>query len=156
MPYAKGQYDGKDHPNKGKRYVNKRPLNDQLYRITAEQIAWVAGIIEGEGSFIVEKRRIGKYATRLYVSGRITVNMTDQDVIERLAELCGGNVTYEPQKAPNRKDQWRWTFRQYENLKVLCDLLRPWMAVRRTAQMDHMFEVVDEAREEVRRLNCPD
>lgn len=149
MGFPKGMYRGKDSPNYGKRYVTRSEVNPELKKISPEQVAWVAGIIEGEGSFIVEKRRSGAYATRVYASARIQANMTDQDVIERLAELMGGKINLERQKDPNRKDQWRWTLRGYETVRTACTLLRPWMFERRIRQMDHMFAVVDAVREEV-------
>lgn len=149
MPPKKGSVTKDANPNYGNRYVRPGKIPPQLYVITPEQVAWVAGIIEGEGSFIVERRRNGQYATRVYASGRITVNMTDLDVIQRLQVLMGGTINHEPQKAENRKDQWRWTFRGYDALILAAQLIRPWMCERRTTQMDRMFSVVDEVRNDV-------
>jgi len=149
MGMPRGIYRGKNNSNYGKRYIQRSKIYPELEKLTSEQVAWIAGIIEGEGSFIAEKRRNGEFATRVYASARITVNMTDRDVIEKLAELAGGRVNLERQKAPNRKDQWKWTFRGYENVIILTDLLRPWMFERRTGQLDHMLVVVNEVRQEV-------
>lgn len=149
LPYPKGKYTGANHPSYGKRYVCASKVNPQLAELTPEQVAWVAGIIEGEGSFIAEKRRNGRYATRVYASARIQVQMTDEDVIIRLQELMGGTVHSYPDKRPQCKDQFRWTFRGYENVVAALELLRPWMFSRRTEQMDRMMATVDEVRSEV-------
>ena len=57
------------------------------------EIAWIAGLLEGEGSF-------------LNVSGRgleIHVQMTDKDIVERAARTLGSNRLYEYQPNGNRK-----------------------------------------------------
>lgn len=143
---------GPEHPNYGRRYVTRGEVNPRVLALTPEQVAWIAGIIEGEGSFIAEKRRSGQYATRVYASARIQVQMTDLDVIERLQELTGGVIHTYADKRPNCKDQHRWTFRGYENVVALTELIRPWMFSRRTRQMDRMLATVNEVRSEV----CPD
>lgn len=49
--------------------------------ISISEIAWAAGLLEGEGSFIMSDRAI-----------TIAVNMVDRDVIERIASLLGGQA----------------------------------------------------------------
>ncbi len=66
--------------------------------ICPAEIAWIAGLLEGEGSFVVSDRSLV-----------IAVNMTDRDVIERATGLLGGN-TYArrcPAIERPRKQQWR-------------------------------------------------
>lgn len=146
MSYPKGMYMGTDSPNYGKRYLAKGKIHPELRTLRPEQVAWIAGIIEGEGSFIAERRRSGRYATRIYASARIQVQMTDLDVIEKLRTLAGGTINTYVDKRPQCKDQYRWTFRGYENVVLMTDLLRPWMFSRRTGQMDRMLEIVNEVR----------
>lgn len=54
----------------------------------AVTIAWLAGILEGEGTF-------GHYS-----STRIKVQMGDKDIIERVAKLWGVEVKTRPDKRP--------------------------------------------------------
>jgi hypothetical protein len=49
--------------------------------ISTADIAWAAGLIEGEGSFAMAGR-----------TPKIAVNMIDRDIIERLAVILGGRV----------------------------------------------------------------
>lgn len=49
---------------------------------TTEDLIWLAGLLEGEGSFDLHK---GKYP-------RIRVGMTDRDVVGRAATLLGAQV----------------------------------------------------------------
>jgi hypothetical protein len=50
----------------------------------------VAGILEGEGCFFVTTRTTAKYGP--YVYARVTVCMTDRDIIERLQHVTGVGV----------------------------------------------------------------
>jgi hypothetical protein len=47
--------------------------------MTATDIAWLAGIIEGEGTF----------GRKGHPAGQVRVQMTDEDVIDRLHSLTG-------------------------------------------------------------------
>ena len=51
--------------------------------VNIKNLYWMAGILEGEGSFVIDNR---------YLSPRITVAMTDRDIIEKFAFFIGTNV----------------------------------------------------------------
>lgn len=57
--------------------------------MTDTDIAWVAGLLEGEGYFgcriATTKNRPGK----AYLQVRICVNMTDEDVLRRAQSITG-------------------------------------------------------------------
>ncbi len=132
------------HFNYGRRYVNHRPPPPELSVITPEQVAWVAGMIEGEGSFIIDRREGGR---RTYASPRIQVSMTDRDVIERLRDLCGGRVAFEPQHGKmNRQDQWRWSLQGYDAVAALGPLILPWLGERRAVRYQEVMAIVEEVR----------
>lgn len=64
-------------------------------------IAWLAGLLEGEGCFLLT----GPNKT----SPRISLNMTDKDIVERVAALTGVksiHIRERRSKNPNHKDQW--------------------------------------------------
>jgi hypothetical protein len=68
-----------------------------------KDIAWLAGLLEGEGSFICVKSsptRPGNYAAI-----RITVQMTDEDVIQRAAQIMGTKV-YQRKQIEGKKTVW--------------------------------------------------
>jgi hypothetical protein len=99
--------------------------------MTEGEIAWVAGIIEGEGSFI----RAGKNANAVTVK----VAMKDEDVIKRLQTVTQmGSVCYD------KYGMWTWQVARRDESPVLIELVRPWMGVRRTAKInDVMSTFVD-------------
>ena len=61
-------------------------------------IAWLAGLLEGEGSFVFNRKAGGRCDVR------IQLNMTDQDIIERAAKMLGRSV-YRAQRGGD-KPQW--------------------------------------------------
>lgn len=105
---------------------------------SSEEIAWLAGILEGEGSFWLNKSTV---SGKLYQYPLITVNMTDLDVIERVTELFG--VTpYKIPIRPDRKQSWRATI-QGAGAVSLMRLLRPWMSERRGEKIDELIAYWD-------------
>src|SRR5213594_2803751 len=60
------------------------------------QIAWLAGVLEAEGSFLMSGRAIA-----------IVANMTDRDIVERIAHLLGGTLHDVPHNNPRRLPVWR-------------------------------------------------
>jgi hypothetical protein len=89
-----------------------------------EEIAWAAGIFEGEGC-VTE------------VEGRFTlkVNNTDEWVILRFAEIVRLGSTYGPYRnsekdGHRRKPFWVWTAAA-ENAMDVMQMLAPWLSERR-------------------------
>ncbi len=72
---------------------------------TAIEIAWTAGIIEGEGSFNGSRRTIG--------SIQITAGQSDPWILRRLMALYGGHLCLtsrrcRPNGVDSKKDFWTW------------------------------------------------
>lgn len=70
------------------------PLGD-IEAIRIHDIAWLAGLLEGEGCFSIVGRSVV-----------IELQMTDKDVVEHAAQLLNTPV-YVNKKKPNRKMVWR-------------------------------------------------
>jgi hypothetical protein len=97
--------------------------------MTEAEIAWAAGIIEGEGC-------IG-WVTRTSVS--VNVSMTDEDVIRRLHAVLGvGGVTAHD-RSPH-KTQYRWSVRNRDGAEFVLRAIRPWMGQRRGVRIDEALE----------------
>ena len=107
-------------------------------KITNEDIAYIAGLFDGEGSIYYARRKEKKKkhngeGYRYSMSQRISmeITMTDQSVIRWVHEILGcGTVVKKPRKG-KRKDgtnylmQWKWrcTFR---DAYYVCLLIWPW------------------------------
>lgn len=100
---------------------------------SSEEIAWLAGILDGEGSFLLNRSIVGG---KVYLYPKITVNMTDLDVMERVADLFGTS-TYVLPKKEDRKQAWRASI-QGAGAVSLMRLLRPWMSERRGEKIDEL------------------
>jgi hypothetical protein len=87
---------------------------------------WVAGLLEGEGSFLL--KRAG--GTTLVVQ----CAMTDLDIIERLAGLCGGSFYPVARQKAHHKDAWSWSLRGQPAYDLMRDLY-PMMGQRRQGQI---------------------
>lgn len=104
-----------------------------------EEVAWAAGLFEGEGS--VTQRR-----------GMILASLksTDEETPHRFCRIVQGGTIYGPYRydSPDgfrRKPFWVWIGESVDALEALR-LLLPWLGTRRTAR------VRDLAREERLRL----
>ncbi len=96
--------------------------------VTPENLHWLAGILEGEGSFM---RGIPSSPNRV----RIAVQMTDRDVIERVARLWNGAVYECKARNPRHKASYRAQLDR-SGAVALMILLRPLMGQRRQGQID--------------------
>lgn len=119
------------------RFIKGHHQRKPLPKISELEAAWLAGILEGEGSFFVAAR-IRRPATKppwpqWYV--RVQIAMVDRDVIERVASLFGTSVTLRSVASGVRQAMWN-TQVSGPRAIALMRMLRPWMGERRTKQID--------------------
>jgi hypothetical protein len=72
--------------------------------VTTLDIAWLAGLLEGEACFMTGNRVV---KDRLYKRIYIQLVMTDRDIIERAAGLLGTAAKPMPWRPLSTKDTWR-------------------------------------------------
>jgi len=97
---------------------------EQKYNNTIE---WLAGLIEGEGSFIIKKTGVS-----------ITCQMTDEDVIKNIKSVFGGAVYFNKKRKEHWKDSWKWQING-EDAYNLAEQLKPHMFGRRTHQVNKLL-----------------
>jgi hypothetical protein len=92
-----------------------------IRQMSPEEVGWLAGILEGEGSFI----------SAGYCS--IQVTMTDRDIIARLVAITGVGRVHErrPQKS-NHKPSQLWVVAQHEQIRHPIEAVLPWLGERRS------------------------
>ena len=101
-----------------------------------QELAWLAGLLEGEASFTEST----KGQKRKGVHIRVRLNMTDYDIVERAVEVAArlgfGRVNINPRKAYNErcKPQWIacWTSAKAEKLMIA---ILPFMGERRSGRI---------------------
>ncbi len=90
-------------------------------------IAWFAGLMEGEGSFII---REGKYPL-------MSMSLTDLDVLERVQKLIGGTIYKKTVRQEHYKPIYQWRLRQPTAYVVgLMKRLKHYMGNRRVKKID--------------------
>lgn len=92
--------------------------------------AWVAAIIEGEGTFGHPARPCG----------RIRVVMTDRDVIQRLQDVTGlGLIHNRGRRLAHHKDAWDWLVTRRANVCALSEEIAPILLSRRRTSLEPAF-----------------
>lgn len=119
-------------------------------RVTAEvstssdaQVAWAAGIFEGEGCVYVLRRR-GR-ADRVVLA----VAMTDLDVIERLRDVFGCGSISSERRRDGRKPIYRWNTSARGDVERVLALITPWLMSRRQARIAEAVAEVERDRQGV-------
>lgn len=101
---------------------------------TMTDLAWLAGLLEGEGYFYLEGDR---YA-------RIRLKMTDRDVVWRAYAVSGVGTFYESHpprdRATGRKRTFVWTVRKKQDVLDLLEALHPMMGARRASKIQEILK----------------
>lgn len=110
--------------------------------MTEAEAAWLAGVLEGEGCFDWNNN----YNLKKQFP-RIRIGMTDEDVVRRVAVLCGGGGSVRTRKRVNRDHQTTFEFQLCAKgrLLVVLTAIRPWMGQRRGKLIDEMVSVLKPA-----------
>lgn len=89
-------------------------------------IAWLAGLLEGEGCFVAAT---DKYPVCL------SVNMTDKDIIDTIAQMWNVSVSKPRKQEPHHKQSYRCMIRGGRAITWMKAIL-PYLGVRRTEQVE--------------------
>jgi hypothetical protein len=99
--------------------------------MTEAEIAWLSGIIEGEGSFCSK------------TSLAIQVVMTDKDVIERMQMITGlGRIYVVRPRAEHHKPAWMWSVQRRAHIRLIINAILPWLGSRRTIAANKLLNRV--------------
>lgn len=93
------------------------------------ELVWAAGILEGEGSFLLRANRTPVVACQ----------MTDEDVIYRLQRIIGGNIYFVSRQKDHHKDSWKLLVCGKEAY-TLMSTLKEHMGKRRQEQIQAVFD----------------
>lgn len=117
-------------------------MQDDELRISATDLAWVAGILEGEGCF---HHNVYKHADgHSFLHQSIAVEMKDLDVLEKLLDIVKmGTIQYKGQRNERRAETWVWRVYNRKKVVALCNLLLPHMSARRSQKIIELLEACD-------------
>lgn len=109
------------------------------------QCAWVAGVIEGEGSFVLADK-----------FPRIRVTMTDLDVLERVLLWTGVGTLAGPHRRGQYKPYWVWTVSRGDDFLWLAEKIWPHMLGRRSERLEEMMAIAGERQaRQIERRSAP-
>lgn len=102
---------------------------------TRMDLAWVAGVFEGEGCFssgVCNRSR--SFVAR--------IAMTDADVVERVhAILSLGILRWKPAAKAHHKAQRTWAVSGFEDVQAVMAALWPWLGTRRRARVREILSL---------------
>ena len=115
--------------------------------LTETEIAWLAGLLEGEGCFSLD--RPGGKNSR-YRAFRISLASTDQDVIETVHRLTGAGrieTMWATVRAENQKTAYRWALNRRDHVRLLIDRTLPYLHERRRTKASALLTAMKEYEE---------
>lgn len=98
-----------------------------------EDLAWAAGLFEGEGSFFINNKKAdGKH----YQGVTASLGSTDRDVLERFQAVLGvGHIRKHSPGDERWRQSWQWGTGKFEHAQYVACLLWPWLCERRRGQV---------------------
>jgi hypothetical protein len=103
--------------------------------LTEIDLAWLAGLFEGEGCICITGSKRGRKSVVL------SMNMTDQDVMERVNRMFpmpSGQLKVRQRFSPDKSRQWKTQYAWYAcnrtDVKQILELLLPQFGSRRRAK----------------------
>ena len=93
---------------------------------TRENIAWAAGLFEGEGSISIKPQ-----------TAQLHLAMTDEDVVRKFHAIVGMGNVYGPgidKRKPHYKPSWRWAVGGSKKSQALLAAFWPFLGARRQAK----------------------
>lgn len=103
----------------------------------SEDIAWAAGLFEGEGSIVLRPAG-GK---RHGIQRRLRLLMTDADVVYRLCEVLEAGKVYGPLKpeSPRHKPGFVWVCSRWLDIERILRAFLPYLKARRRGMAERML-----------------
>lgn len=113
---------------------------------TPIQVAWAAGILEGEGCFSIFVRKSAKHDHK---SLAIHCEMTDEDVIRKLHAVFNVGTVLERLNTSGRVDRrvrkktWIWSVQNHKGIHEVCTAVLPHMGIRRKEKIKELLDYVE-------------
>src|SRR5439155_14421107 len=100
---------------------------------TESEIAWSAGLFEGEGCIGTNSKNPVKDSPRLQVP------ITDLDVLRRFQGIWGGTIRGPYSNGHGFKIYWRWDSNSWDEYVRVGGAMRPYFGERRAARYDDLL-----------------
>jgi hypothetical protein len=101
------------------------------------EIAWAAGVLEGEGCFTLVRNSKAKGGR----SAKIVLQMNDLDVIQEVCTVFNfvGKIYRRPPRKTS-KESWAWTVYKASDVAYVISEVLPWLGKRRTEKANELLD----------------
>lgn len=108
-----------------------------LLEMSPTDLAWLAGWLEGEGTF-------GFQQVNGVVYPKLAAASTDHDTLERAQAITGvGRIMNITKQKPHHKQSWIWNVYRCNDVLALMQAIEPLMMSRRQARIHEVIELVE-------------
>ncbi len=104
--------------------------------MTDPQIAWAAGLFEGEGCITWKTRRGKPYPY-------VMMTMTDKDVMQKFCSMFGLSLYHRPKRKSHWQDQWAVETGAKHKVKELLSAMLPFFGERRAYKASNTLDLID-------------
>ena len=96
---------------------------------TREELAYLAGIVDGEGSIGIGKNK-SKPTWKPRFCGYLCVSNTSMPLVEWIADLLGGTIIIQKAQSPlSKKKQYLWKLTAWRAVEVIR-AIRPYLIIK--------------------------
>jgi hypothetical protein len=121
-------WESRAHKYKAPKFFSEPALSSE-----EDSFAWLAGFLEGEGSFVLkETARVKSETPRIEVT--ICVTSTDEDVLRKAALIMGSNTRSRKPRGISKKLQWETALTGERAIAIMRRIL-PDMGQRRSGKI---------------------
>lgn len=111
------------------------------YLDAGREFAWAVGLFEGEGSCgVMNRKKVSELGRCPHF--RMSLGMSDRDVIRRLHSAMGCGRMEGPVIRPRSKPMWIWVCTRRADIERLLPMMRPYLGVRRRQQVSAVLKVL--------------
>lgn len=112
--------------------------------LTDVEIAWIAGLLEGEGSFCLDARSAKRYnKSTSPPSPTLQIAMVDEDIIQRLAEYLNKNYSTLTRKTIKEKTVYKLNVGDRATLTYLYPRICPFLGKRRKIEVQKGIDALN-------------
>jgi hypothetical protein len=104
--------------------------------VTETELAYAAGIVDGEGSVSLIRSRLNRFP-----SPQVSVCSTDRELVAWFKARFGGTIAIKRKRKPHHSDAYDWKLIDRNALRFLA-LVRPYLTIqRKVARVDMLLEL---------------
>lgn len=103
------------------------------------EVSWAIGLFEGEGCIFVGTHYGYDYA-------RVSIGMTDRDIIERFACIVPGGGSINLKRGGSSKPLYHYEINRREVVEEFLRTIRPFLSKKKTTECDLALSTIDKAK----------